>query len=84
VDEYTNHTIQLQKGDCVYLYSDGYADQFGGSKGKKFKYNKLKELLLDVSLLPIEEQRNVIENAFDAWKGNLEQIDDVVVIGVRV
>ncbi|MCW3084783.1 MAG: hypothetical protein JWP12_2149 [Bacteroidetes bacterium] len=84
VDEYTNHTIQLQKGDCIYLYSDGYADQFGGSKGKKFKYNKLKELLLDVAQLPVEEQRNVIENAFDTWKGGLEQIDDVVVIGVRV
>jgi serine phosphatase RsbU (regulator of sigma subunit)/pterin-4a-carbinolamine dehydratase len=84
VDEYTNHKIQLQKGDCVYLYSDGYADQFGGPKGKKFKYNQLKELLTAISVLPIEQQRNAIEKKFDEWKGLLEQVDDVVIIGVRV
>lgn len=84
VDNYTNHAIQLKKGDCVYLYSDGYADQFGGPKGKKFKYNQLKELLLSISSLPVEQQRNAIEEKFDQWKGSLEQIDDVVIIGVRI
>jgi serine phosphatase RsbU (regulator of sigma subunit) len=84
VDNYTNHVIQLEKGDCVYLYSDGYADQFGGPRGKKFKYNQLKEMLMNISTLPIEEQRQAIEFRFDEWKGHLEQIDDVVIIGVRV
>jgi serine phosphatase RsbU (regulator of sigma subunit) len=84
VDDYTNHTIQLKKGDCVYLYSDGYADQFGGPKGKKFKYNQLKEMLSSLYNLPVSEQREMIGKAFDNWKGGLEQIDDVVIIGVRV
>lgn len=84
VDDYTNHTIQLRKGDCIYLYSDGYADQFGGGKGKKFKYNQLKDLLLRLYPLPIPEQRILLEKTFDEWRGNLEQVDDVVVIGVRV
>ena len=84
VDDYTNHTIQLKKGDCVYLYSDGYADQFGGPKGKKFKYDQLKQLLTRVYRLPVDEQRKAIEDAFDQWKGELDQVDDVVIIGVRV
>jgi serine phosphatase RsbU (regulator of sigma subunit) len=84
VDNYTNHTIQLKKDDCVYLYSDGYADQFGGPRGKKFKYNQLKEMLAAISSLPIEEQKNELAVRFDSWKGDLEQIDDVVIIGVRV
>lgn len=84
VDNYTNHSFQLKKGDCVYLFSDGYADQFGGPKGKKFKYNQLKELLHKNYLLPIEVQKAELAKAFDAWKGDLEQVDDVVIIGVRV
>lgn len=84
VDNYTNHAIQLQKGDSVYLYSDGYADQFGGSKGKKFKYNQLKNLLVSIAEKPIDEQQKFIADAFDNWKGELEQIDDVLIIGVRV
>ena len=84
VDEYTNHSISLQKGDCIYLFSDGYADQFGGPKGKKYKYNQLKELLHKIYLLPIDEQHQQLSRAFDTWKGDLEQVDDVVIIGVRV
>jgi serine phosphatase RsbU (regulator of sigma subunit)/Tfp pilus assembly protein PilF len=84
VDEYTNHRVQLQKGDCIYLFSDGYADQFGGPRGKKFKYNQLKDLLTSISQLPLDVQRSHIEKTFDSWKGQLEQIDDVVIIGVRV
>ncbi|MCX6295117.1 MAG: tetratricopeptide repeat protein [Bacteroidetes bacterium] len=84
VDNYTNHAVQLKKGDCVYLFSDGYADQFGGPKGKKFKYNQLKELLHKNYLLPIEEQKQKLADVFDSWKGDLEQVDDVVIIGVRV
>ena len=84
VDNYTNHTIPLQKGDCVYLFSDGYADQFGGPRGKKFKYNQLKQILHKMHLLPIDEQKQELANIFDSWKGDLEQVDDVVIIGVRV
>jgi len=84
VDNYTNHSIQLKEGDCVYLFSDGYADQFGGVKGKKFKYNQLKELLHKNYLLPLEEQKEQLAKAFDTWKGGLEQVDDVVIIGVRI
>lgn len=84
VDNYTNHTIKLKKGDCIYLYSDGYADQFGGPKGKKFKYNQLKDLLASINSLSITEQRKILEERFDTWKGDLEQIDDVVIIGIRV
>ncbi len=84
VDNYTNHTFQLKKGDCVYLFSDGYADQFGGPKGKKYKYNQLKELLQKNYLLPVEEQKEALAKSFDSWKGQLEQVDDVVIIGVRI
>lgn len=84
VDNYKNHTVQLKKGDCVYLYSDGYADQFGGIQGKKFKYKKLKELLTVISSSSIENQQNKIEKTFDDWKGNLEQVDDVVIIGLKI
>ncbi|MDF2438748.1 MAG: hypothetical protein K0Q95_3124 [Bacteroidota bacterium] len=84
VDEYTNHSIQLKKGDCVYLYSDGYADQFGGPKGKKFKYNQLKEMLTGMAPLSPDEQQGVLAKRFDDWKGSLDQVDDVLIIGVRV
>ncbi|HWY12702.1 MAG TPA: SpoIIE family protein phosphatase, partial [Bacteroidia bacterium] len=83
-DNYTNHTLQLQKGDCVYLYSDGYADQFGGPKGKKFKYNSLKKFLVTIHELSPNEQREKLFSAFESWRGNLEQIDDILVMGVCV
>jgi serine phosphatase RsbU (regulator of sigma subunit)/tetratricopeptide (TPR) repeat protein len=83
-DNYTNHTLQLQKDDCVYLYSDGFADQFGGPKGKKFKYNALKKLLISAHHLQPSEQREKLAQAFNDWKGNLEQVDDILVIGVKI
>ena len=83
-DNYTNHTLQLQKGDCVYLYSDGYADQFGGPKGKKYKYNSLKKLLISIHELPPDKQREKLLSAFESWRGDLEQIDDILVMGVCV
>jgi len=81
---FTNHEIQLQKGDVIYLFTDGYADQFGGPKGKKFKLKTLKNLLLEVSLLQINEQKAQLETAFNEWKGKIEQLDDVCLIGVKI
>jgi serine phosphatase RsbU (regulator of sigma subunit) len=83
-DIFTNHTIQLQKDDCVYIFTDGYADQFGGPKGKKFKYNKFKDILIQSAHLPIDDQYNALNKAFLDWKGNQEQVDDVLVIGVKI
>lgn len=81
--DFTRHTIKLQKGDKVYLFTDGFPDQFGGPDGKKFKYKPFKELLLEVHERPMEEQRRILGMVFDEWKGNLDQIDDVLVIGLR-
>lgn len=84
VDEYTNHTIQLEKGDCIYLFSDGYADQFGGPQGKKFKYKQLKELFLKIYQLPMKQQVELLDKEFLQWKGNNEQVDDILVAGIRI
>ena len=81
---FTTHALQLNKGDLFYLFTDGYADQFGGIKGKKFKYRALKEMLLQNSLLPLNEQKEKLETSFQNWKGSLEQIDDVCLIGVEI
>ncbi|MEO9257506.1 MAG: tetratricopeptide repeat protein [Crocinitomicaceae bacterium] len=84
VDTYQSHTIQLEKGDSVYIFSDGYADQFGGEKGKKFKYSQFKELLEKNSSNSIDSQRDALKLAFEEWKGSLEQVDDVLVIGLKI
>lgn len=81
---FTLNSIALQKGDSVYLLTDGYADQFGGANGKKFKYAPLKELLLSIHLLPMKEQQVILQQKMQDWKGNLEQVDDILIIGVRV
>jgi len=84
MDSFTAHEVQLQKGDMVYLFTDGYADQFGGPKGKKFKYKQLLEKLLAISSRPLADQKKTMDENFEGWKGNLEQIDDVLVIGIRI
>ncbi len=81
---YTNHSVQLNKGDMVYLFTDGYADQFGGPKGKKFKHKQLEQILVEIHQKPMAEQRAVLDKRFEDWRGTLEQVDDVTVIGVRV
>lgn len=81
---FTNHTLQLKEGDLVYLFSDGYADQFGGPKGKKFKYKQFRELLLSNHIKPMQDQMELLQTAFRNWQGSYEQVDDVCVIGVRV
>ncbi|MES2565305.1 MAG: tetratricopeptide repeat protein [Bacteroidota bacterium] len=81
---FATHSMQLKKGDSFYIFTDGYVDQFGGEKGKKFKSSKLKELLLSISNQPMNEQHRILDETFGTWKGNLEQVDDVCIIGVRV
>ncbi|MCB0402315.1 MAG: tetratricopeptide repeat protein [Flavobacteriales bacterium] len=81
---YTNHTFHLQQGDIIYLFSDGFADQFGGDNGKKLKYKPFKELLLSCSDQSVEEQRNTISDFFENWKGNTDQVDDVCIWCVKV
>jgi serine phosphatase RsbU (regulator of sigma subunit)/Tfp pilus assembly protein PilF len=83
-EPYKTHELELQKGDTIYIFSDGYVDQFGGEKGKKFKTVAFRELLLSIQAKNMEEQKKIINDTFEAWKGNLEQIDDVCIIGVRV
>ena len=80
---FTNHEIQLSKGDSVYIFSDGYLDQFGGERGKKFKSVHFKKLLLSIQEQSIDEQYAVIKNSFQEWKQGIEQLDDVCVIGFR-
>lgn len=83
-EPYTTHTIELQKGDSLYIFSDGYADQFGGDKGKKLKTANFKKLLLSIQKETMEKQKQLIDEAFENWKGDLDQLDDVCVIGVKI
>jgi serine phosphatase RsbU (regulator of sigma subunit) len=76
--------INAQKGDMIYMFTDGYADQFGGPKGKKFKTKQLKELLLEVVQLDPKEQQTTLTQKMEEWKGKLEQVDDVCVIGIKI
>lgn len=84
VKKFTNHLIKLEKGDSVYLFTDGYADQFGGPNGKKFKYKKFQELLIEIQDNSMEEQKHILNYHFEQWKGELEQVDDILVIGIRI
>lgn len=77
------HELYLKKGDVVYLYSDGFPDQFGGPKGKKFKYLQLEKLLAKNAHLPMHQQMEMLNQHFIDWKGKLEQIDDVSVLGYQ-
>jgi serine phosphatase RsbU (regulator of sigma subunit) len=81
---FTDHRIRLEQGDMIYVFSDGYADQFGGPKGKKYLYRRFRELLVSVSLEPTVVQRERIHAEFSTWRGAHEQVDDILVIGVRV
>jgi len=78
------NSIDVHKGDLIYLLTDGYADQFGGQKGKKFKFKNLKDLILKNSTKPLTQQKIILDNAFESWKGGLEQVDDVCIIGVKI
>jgi serine phosphatase RsbU (regulator of sigma subunit) len=81
---FTLNTLGLRKGDIVYSFTDGFSDQFGGESGKKFKYKPLQQLLLANCDKPMQEQKNILEKTINDWKGNLEQVDDILVIGIRI
>ncbi|MDF1672419.1 MAG: tetratricopeptide repeat protein [Vicingaceae bacterium] len=84
IKPFTNHKLALAKGDTVYLFSDGYPDQFGGEKGKKYMYKRFRELMLGISKKEFSKQMIELETEFEEWRGNLEQLDDVCVIGVKI
>jgi len=81
---FINHEYQLEKGDMIYIFSDGFADQFGGPKGKKLKYRPFKNKLIECSSKGVEIQKRELLELFNSWKGSLDQLDDVCVIGVRI
>jgi serine phosphatase RsbU (regulator of sigma subunit) len=81
---YTNHKVEVQQGDVVYIFSDGYADQFGGPSGKKFKYSQFKKLLIQINNEPMEVQKEILNTRIEEWMGDQEeQIDDILVVGIR-
>ena len=83
-NKYSNHEINIEKGDTVYIFSDGFADQFGGEKGKKFMSKNLKRLLVDINKHDMKEQKAILERTLRDWMGNqYEQLDDVLIIGRR-
>jgi serine phosphatase RsbU (regulator of sigma subunit)/Tfp pilus assembly protein PilF len=76
--------VQLQKGDLLYIFTDGFADQFGGPKGKKFKYKQLEALLIANAGLGMNEQKNILEETINSWKNGYEQVDDILVMGIKI
>lgn len=82
--KFTNNRLQLEKGDTLYLFSDGYADQFGGPKGKKFMVGQFRSFLTQIHKMPMKEQYRTLDLTIEQWRGNLEQVDDILVVGFRV
>jgi len=81
---FTNHSFDLLEGDTVYIFSDGYPDQFGGPRGKKYKYDKFRSLIFEIYRLSPDEQLATLKKDFDDWKGELVQLDDVLLIGLQL
>jgi tetratricopeptide (TPR) repeat protein len=81
---FTTHKLNMQKGDTLYLFTDGYADQFGGDKGKKFKYRQLQQLIVANAHKPMTEQKDILEHTLEQWQGQLEQVDDILIMGIRI
>lgn len=83
MDKFTTHTLTIEEGDRLYMYTDGYPDQFGGERGKKFKYKPFKKLILDHAALSMDEQYKVLSQTLDDWKGDYDQVDDICMIGLK-
>jgi serine phosphatase RsbU (regulator of sigma subunit) len=84
MQRFTQHEIPLEKGDVIYVFSDGYYDQFGGERKKKMTRRKFRELLLSIHQKPMQEQHSILIDTFNTWKGDTEQVDDVLVMGIRI
>lgn len=84
IKSFTSKEITLMENDIVYLFTDGFADQFGGENGKKFKYKNLQQLLLEIHSLPFPDQKRLASSAINNWKGYLEQVDDILLLGFRL
>lgn len=80
---FTNHAINLEEGDFIYLFTDGYTDQFGGNDGRRFMKSKFIDLINSVRNICMTEQKNYVEETFNEWKGDIEQVDDVLVMGIK-
>ena len=81
---FTFNEIELKNGDTIYTFTDGYADQFGGPKGKKFRYKQLEDILVSICDLPTKEQSAILSQKFEDWKGKLDQVDDVLIMGIKI
>jgi len=82
--KFANHKIDLQKGNTIYIFSDGYQDQFGGPKGKKFMSKRFRQLFIDIQTMNMEEQKEHLNKTIEDWKKGRDQVDDILVIGIRV
>ena len=82
--DFTNHHIQLKKGDTLYMFSDGFADQFGGEDGRKYLIKRFKQLLKMIHRESMEHQKEVLENEYNVWKGKFDQVDDILILGLRI
>ena len=83
-DSFTLREIQIQKNDCIYMFSDGYVDQFGGNSNRKFMAKNFKELLLKISEKEMPEQKTILDDTIDQWIGPFDQLDDILVMGIRL
>ncbi len=81
---FTTHNLEFKDGAILFLFTDGYPDQFGGPKGKKYKYKQLEDLLVTIAAKPLTEQASILDEKFESWRGELEQVDDVTIIGIRL
>jgi serine phosphatase RsbU (regulator of sigma subunit) len=81
---FNNHVLPLQDGDLIYVFTDGFVDQFGGPEGKKYKYRRFRHLLLALHQLPLAKQEEFLRKSILEWKGDLEQVDDILVMGLRI
>ena len=91
MDDFTHETVQLKKGDCIYMFSDGFQDQMGGPDGRKFMRKNLRELLLSIHSKPFCEQKEILDNTIESWRndpsnpsGEIDQMDDILVLGFSV
>lgn len=83
-EPFTRHNLELQKGDMVYTFSDGYADQFGGPRQKKFMIRNFRKMLQEIHMKSMDEQQKIMEQTLQNWMADTDQIDDILVIGVRI